>query len=290
MNVFIFAGQSNMQGADSVVAETGVFDMAAAGLQQAADRATLFTYAQVSDWDRSSPNNYTSVYPDGEAFGDIRGHMGPSMGIDGFHVHGPEVGFARTMAMSGMTSSAVIKFAGNYRSLENGRSAWCKDHSRYTDLAEFVKARLVHLTAAGHDPIVRGFVWHQGIDDALLGRSQSAYMNDLSQVICSLREDFEARDAPFVVARSFSSPMAGRGKMEPIRDGQVATAESLPAAAWVDVDDLPAINIHHFSSASQLIIGERFGKAMLELMRKVEPGSRFAVLSERARWRTRAIG
>jgi hypothetical protein len=39
----------------------------------------------------------------------------------------------------------------------------------------------------------------------------------------------------------------------------------------VSSDDLPNVNIHHFSAASQLTIGERLGDAYLALQQKSSP-------------------
>src|SRR5690242_16125425 len=44
LNLFLFAGQSNMAGADALIASTGEKDLAAAGEQTHADRNTLFTF------------------------------------------------------------------------------------------------------------------------------------------------------------------------------------------------------------------------------------------------------
>ena len=53
-----------------------------------------------------------------------------------------------------------------------------------------------------------------------------------------------------------------------VRRAQVKVAESVPSAAWIDVDDLPNVNTHHFSADSQLAIGRRFGEAFLKLATK----------------------
>ena len=53
--------------------------------------------------------------------------------------------------------------------------------------------------------------------------------------------------------------------MAQVRRAQVMIGESVPFAAWIDVDDLPNVNTHHFSADSQLIIGRRFGEALLRL-------------------------
>ena len=46
--------------------------------------------------------------------------------------------------------------------------------------------------------------------------------------------------------------------MAVVRRSQVKVGESVPFAAWIDVDDLPNVNTHHFSADSQLVIGKRY--------------------------------
>jgi hypothetical protein len=60
--------------------------------------------------------------------------------------------------------------------------------------------------------------------------------------------------------------------MVPIRAGQVAVASADPMADWVDVDDLgPWVRSHHMVSASQLRLGERLGRAYLNLVDPKRP-------------------
>ena len=94
INVFILAGQSNMAGADSVVAEP-------AGFQQTpADRATMFTTAPLPDGAKSA------LYA---PWGELQGHQ-----IKGRLVHGPEVGLARTLHEAGWRNVAMIKVFANF--------------------------------------------------------------------------------------------------------------------------------------------------------------------------------
>jgi hypothetical protein len=52
-----------------------------------------------------------------------------------------------------------------------------------------------------------------------------------------------------------------------VRRSQMKVGESLSFAAWIDVDDLPNVNTHHFSADSQLVIGKRFGEAFLKFQK-----------------------
>jgi hypothetical protein len=257
LRVFLFAGQSNMAGADALIGGTGDKDLAAAGEQIEADRRTLFTYCSGF----SDTGEY--YYP----WGDVRGHRGTTYGKGGSYVHGPEVGFERTLWAAGIRNIAIIKVANNFAKYEDGRSPWVKPHSFYTAWQAVVNRRLGELRAKGYRPVVAGFGWFQGIDDGVHRRDQASYEADLRQIIADLRAEYGSNRTPFVLARSIDSVIAGHDNMLPIRSGQVAVAEADPMADWVDTDDLgPYVRKHHMTAASQLKVGERLGRAYLNLI------------------------
>lgn len=244
LQVFIFAGQSNMLGADAIISGDGVHDLADTGQQTASDRGVRFTMSTRFlryEW------------------GDIRGHNGYHIGLSTINgkpvkVHGPEVGFSRTLN----ARVAIIKYADNYTATENGRSAWVAPGSRWTAWQAFVDAQLA---ALGEPYEVAGFIWHQGIDDGALARSQADYAADLRQVAADLRAKYGGR--PFVLARSVFSGVVG-GTMTPIRAGQLEVAAD-PGNGWVDVDDLPLVATHHLTAPAQLVAGQRFAAEYMRL-------------------------
>lgn len=267
LDVFLFGGQSNMWGADAVIDPDMITrDLADAGLQTDADRRALFTLG----WGASVPPS---------PWGDIRGHAGYCLGrteVNGARIkcHGPEVGFVRALDAAGYRHIAIIKVAANFKEYEGGKSPWIAPNAFWTPWRAFVMQRLDELTAMGHPYTIKGFFWHQGIDDGIQGRSRALYEADLTQLIADLRREYGTSGTPFVCARSIDSTLAagiaGPGAMRAIREGQVAVAES-PAnapAAWIDVDDLkPYVNQHHLTAAAQLVAGRRFAEAYLRLLK-----------------------
>ena len=272
LNVFLLAGQSNMAGADAVVPDPP-------GCQQtAADRATRFTMAPLPDGDQSK------LYV---PWGEIRGHQSK-----GVLVHGPEVGFARTLQAAGWRDVVIIKVHANF-TRDVTSWPWAEGGALFEAWAKFVDARLAELQAQGYAIRVRGFLWHQGIDDAVHGPLANHYEENLTALIGVLRKRHAAGQAPFVLARSVNSPVAhsltGAGEASPmarVRRAQVAVGTSVPRAAWIDVDDLPNVNRHHFSADSQLSIGRRFGEAFLKIQR-AEQGviARIEKKSSPSNWR-----
>ena len=249
--VFILAGQSNMAGADSKVPVPPGFQ------KTEADRVTRFTMAPLPE--AESSKQYV-------AWGEVQGHI-----LKNKLCHGPEVGFTRTLYAAGWRDIAIIKVHANFgRDVESW--PWGEGNTLFESWVKFVDARLAELTAKGDTVQVCGFLWHQGIDDAIHGKLAHQYEKNLSNLVLALRKRYATEKTPFVLARSVNSRIA-QPKPDPdaklpmaiVRKAQVAVGESLPFAAWINVDDLPNVNIHHFSADSQLVIGERYGTAFLKI-------------------------
>lgn len=255
INVFLLAGQSNMAGADSEVSDPPGFQ------QTEADHATLFTTAPLPEGDSSS------IYV---PWGELKGHS-----VKQKLVHGPEVGFARALHKAGWRRVAIIKVFANFRR-DVASWPWAKNGDINKAWMTFVDARMKELPGKGESLKVQGFLWDQGIDDAIHGKLALEYEKNLTELIASLRTRFNAADAPFVVVRSGNSRIVqpkpdpeGKSPMSIVRRSQVKVGESVPRAAWIDIDDLPNVNIHHFSADSQLIIGQRCGAAFLRIQTDV---------------------
>jgi Carbohydrate esterase, sialic acid-specific acetylesterase len=248
IHLFLMAGQSNMAGADSEV-DGQIFT------QTEADRQTRFAATAI-------PIDDKRIVP----WGDIHGYT-----IKDRIVHGPEVGFARTLYAAGWRDIAIIKVFGNFKQ-DTTAWPWAEGQPYYRIWTQFVDDRIDELKKNGKSIEVSGFVWHQGIDDAIHRKLADSYQVNLSQLIAALRKRYASPNTPFVLARSVHSPIAqptpdpdGTSPMARVRKAQVAVAESASFANWIDTDDLPNVNRHHFSAASQLIIGQRFAEALLRI-------------------------
>jgi len=246
-----------MAGADSVIEPPGL-------VLTDADRDTRFTYAP-----GPGDANSEHYYP----WGEVRGHRTLSPEHPGRLVHGPEVGFARTLYEAGFQNIAIIKVSANIPPTED-IWLWARGEAFHEAWMKFVDDRIAELMAAGRDRRVCGFVWHQGIDDALNPRRGPVYAENLRTLVRDLRERFGRPDAPFILARSVDSGIAkgmtGSGPDAPmavVRAAQVAVAEVDPLATWIDVDDQPNVATHHLTAAGQLAVGRRFAEAYLNLTR-----------------------
>lgn len=260
INVFLFAGQSNMAGADAVVATPPGFQ------PTPADHATRLTSAPLPAGEQSA------LYL---PWGELRAQRSKEQ-----LVHGPEVGFARALYAAGWRDVAIIKVYANF-----SRSAptwpWGEGGSLFNPWMQFIDSRLAELRAQGYPIRIAGFIWQQGIDDAIHGPLASHYADNLRNLIDRLRLRYGTSTTPFLLARSVNSSIAraitsngDNAPMATVRRAQVAIGDSISAAAWIDVDDLPNVNTHHFSAANQLVIGGRFGAAFLKLSQPRAPAPR----------------
>jgi hypothetical protein len=175
VNLFLFAGQSNMAGADAVVSDPPGF------VQSQADKVTRFCLASLLAGE---------VPADSLPWGDVRGHRSKDQ-----LVHGPEVGFARTLHDAGWRQVVIIKVHANFKR-DVDHWPWGKGGTFCEPWMRFVDARQMELHQQGYTVKVRGFVWHQGIDDALHGSLAGHYEQNLRGLIVALRERFRCPQAP----------------------------------------------------------------------------------------------
>jgi hypothetical protein len=257
-DVFIFAGQSNLAGADAILPSDFRFT--------SSDDNTLYT---------GGPLPLGSRSPFYCPWGKMKGHLSSYSHNDKkVSVIGPEVGFARRLDEAGIKNIAIIAAWANF-SKDAEKWPWRDGGELNNTWMAFVDERLAELRKMGFEPRIQGFVWHQGIDDAIHGRLAMSYRENLTALIQTLRKRFHVENAPFLIARSVNSPVArratGDGDNAPmgiVRTAQVAIADTVSNAAWINVDDLPNVNRHHFSAESQIVIGRRFGEAYLKLIAK----------------------
>ena len=181
-HVFIFAGQSNMAGADAPPDPVQpCLDLVDLGLQTSADKAALLTYAAGIE-----PTSPVSM-----PWGDVRGHCGAVGGQiqdpegKSYKVIGPEVGFVRHLAEWNHPPVAIIKATANFQSLYDERSPWLTEGPLGSKWRTFVAESLSSLATIAPDHKIAGIVWFQGIDDALLSRPRVEYQRDLAAIIAA---------------------------------------------------------------------------------------------------------
>ncbi len=157
---------------------------------------------------------------------------------------------------------STYKFSGQeYMELVNGVKKTLADMERYFP------------DYAGQPVELAGMFWFQGIDDASNARLASEYSIHLPNLIRDLRKDLDHPNLPAVVA---AIGWDGRHSA-PVRDAQLAIADSLERAAAVDTRPFirpegespgSSASMYYQNAATYLDIGNAMGKQMLHLHQK----------------------
>ena len=144
IRVFVFAGQSNMEGADSKVADVERFPPFAG----AADRREDVRFWHViGREDKADSKGWVPLQP-------VRNMVGP------------ELVFARDVTKATKGDIAIVKVAAGGTHLGGD---WNPDDpsgfEMYPLLLKTVRAAMADLEERGFEPVLEGFFWHQGEND-----------------------------------------------------------------------------------------------------------------------------
>lgn len=137
---------------------------------------------------------------------------------------------------------------------------------------------------AGRGYEIAGFVWWQGHKDSGSMVYAERYEKNLTHLIKTLREEFKAPDAPFVVATiGFGGEAMDKPEMLKIVDAQLAVGdlEKHPEFGgkvksidtrpfWIPADQSPKNQDFHYNQNAEVYyrVGDAMGKAMVELKSK----------------------
>lgn len=230
--VFLCAGQSNMAGMRTDVAE-----LSDPQLRLAQEN---FAFSQ-GEWHRLMPGSAQN--PGAKWFG-------------------PEISFAVAMQQMLGHPVGIIKFS------VGGSSLAVRWNPQNTDRNSFYY-KLKELVAEARkqkDFEVVGVLWMQGEADSLQEESAEAYERNFSTLIQAFRADYGDPHLPFVAGR-VNPPV----EAYPFA-GQIRTViERFQGAnySWVDCDDLPKKDDHlHFTTRGYEELGGRMAKAMNQLIVK----------------------
>jgi len=136
---------------------------------------------------------------------------------------------------------------------------------------------------------IAGFVWWQGHKDHTDGVYAPRYEQNLVNLIDSLRADFDAPNAPVVVAsigfgggdvaskpalyqKVYNAQMAvGDPAQHPEYAGTVKSVDTLPY--WRTLAESPGVQDFHYNNNAETytLVGDAMGRAMLELQNDVTP-------------------
>ena len=262
LRVFVFAGQSNMVGADSRAADIEQFPPFA-GLDRPQPKV-LFSYCIGREEKRKS-DGWEELKP-----------------IDG--MVGPELSFSREVTANTKAPIAIIKIAAGGTHLFGD---WNPDEPSgfklYPLALEQVRGALADLDRKRIRHRLEGFVWHQGENDMFEAKGKANYAANLANFIKSWRRDLKAPELRFFVGELCTGTVWGmdnRANMHAIDVAQRAVADADPLVDYVPTSQVGVeiggeAGLHyHYGTIGQLEHGVSHAQAYLRSIGKAPEPSR----------------
>lgn len=270
VDVYLLAGQSNMQGAGKLANAPASF-------------LTPITNARF--W---SGDEFVTLEPGKTQTGGRPGEFGP------------ELGLARAIAEARPGRKIyVVKFARSGQPLHHGWNGnkWASADPapgrktfypgedagdpntgvHYRDMLEVFGAALSNLRDEGVDFRVAGFAWMQGEQDSKNVLSAEGYAQSLKRLHRRLREDLGVDRLLFVFGQvlphapaleRFTHRVQVRQSMANA-DCRSGHADAIPDVYMVSTDGLPLLeDTVHYDAEGQIRLGSAFGRALLDADRQ----------------------
>jgi hypothetical protein len=261
IRVFVFAGQSNMVGADSKVADVDRFPPFRG---VTAPRNDIRFWHVIGREDKADSKGWVPLQP-------VRGMVGP------------ELVFARDVTEGTEGDIAIVKVAAGGTHLGGD---WNPENpsgfKMYPLLLETVRAAMAELERQGFDPTLEGFFWHQGENDMFEDSYRQNYGANLANFLTRLRTDLDAPALRFYVGELCTKTIWGmdlRPSMADIARGQRMATAADPLAEYVATSHVGVeigggVGLHyHYGTLGQLEHGANYAAAYLS-NQGVEPPAR----------------
>ena len=251
VRVFLFAGQSNMEGADTDPKDVAGYPPFRGVLEPPVD--VRYSY-QLGRQHRS--DGWTALTPVAEDFG-------------------PELSFAHEMRKYSDAPIAIIKDAWGGTTLVND---WAPDggdaggKKLYSRFLTQVHGRLAELKEKGEDYRIEALMWHQGENDMFHAEGRHQYEQNLGNFIARLRKDLEVPDLKVFIGEISTKGVWGmdnRGNVTLIRNAQHGVVDKDPKVFFVPTSHHSfkvgnPFGLHyHFGSLGQLEHGVAYARHFL---------------------------
>ncbi len=257
VRVFIFAGQSNMEGAHGNKEHINRFPPFA-GLD-APQEKVLFSY-NIGREEKQTSSGWVALQPVGRLVG-------------------PELSFARRVAQETGSPIAIIKCAAGGTALGDD---WDPDapggFKLYPLALRWVRSSLAALDEKKIPYRIEGFMWHQGENDMFSQEFRPAYGANLRNFLASWRRDLGTPGLRFYLGELCTKTIWGmdnRDNMHAIRSAQKAVAADDPLAEYVPTSHV-AVEIggdaglhYHYGTLGQLEHGVNYADAYLRTVGKL---------------------
>ncbi len=262
LRVFIFAGQSNMVGSDSRVADIQRFPPFE-GLEHPQDEVR-FSYC-IGRENKQRSQGWVPLAP-----------------VNG--VVGPELSFARTVTENIDAPIAVIKVAAGGTHLGGD---WNPEEpsgfEMYPLALDWVRSSLAALDEKRVPYRIEGFVWHQGENDMFEEEYMASYGKNLEHFLDRWRRDLKVPELRFFIGELCTKTIWGmdhRPCMYAISLGQRQVTDADPLADFVPTSHVGVeigggVGLHyHYGTLGQLEHGVNHADAYLKSIGRARPTDR----------------
>ncbi len=256
VRIFIFAGQSNMEGADSRISDIKRYPPFI-GLDSPQNKV-LFSYS-IGRENKMTSNGWVEL-----------------QSVNNFV--GPELSFARKVAQETKAPIAIIKCAAGGTTLgEDWNPENPGGFKLYPIAKQLIMSSLADLDKRKIPYRIEGFMWHQGENDMFNGEFRTNYGNNLKNFIAQWRQDLKMPNLHFYIGELCTKSVWGmdnRFNMYAIRTGQKSVTESDPLATYIptshdamETDDSTGLH-YHYGTLGQLEHGVNYADAYLKTINK----------------------
>lgn len=251
VKVFLFAGQSNMVGADAHPDRINQFP----GFEGAGTPQEDVLFVRLPDAGQSEPAAW--------------GRLEPS---DSF---GPEITFARSFKARDSSPLAIIKSAvgGTTVAFDWNPDAPDPGQKLYPRTLRLVRDSLKELDRRGLRYELAGVMWHQGENDMLDRKLNTQYAEGLTRLIARMRQDLNAPALKWFMGEVSEKGIWGmdnRSNLSILRQQQDRVLRLDPLLRWVPTSRL-AFEVmdsgqphYHFGTQGQLQLGQVFAGVYFE--------------------------
>ena len=185
---------------------------------------------------------------------------------------GPEVGIAEVLSEQFPDENfLLIKYAIGGASLLDWAPDYDPHKAEITGNAHFgnMYADLLSVTdsiCSGYQTKLRALLWMQGERDARIPEAGKDYQKNFEAFINAIRKDTETPGLPIIYG-SVNPPQSRYAAVETVRRAQNNINRQIPGTILINTDDLEKYEDEvHYSTAGQLELGRRFGRALAALL------------------------
>lgn len=170
-------------------------------------------------------------------------HLGPQKGIFPKGHFGPEISFARKLRAEGFTP-AIFKYTKESTSLYDD---WKQpgENGLYDDFLTSLQLAVTELTQSGYSVNIKGLIWIQGENDAIEEQSANEYQTRLLTIITDLRLKILPQKAPIILGADELHPHMQRHRQ--VLTAQIALAEADPCIVHSSMVGLAKADFTHLT-------------------------------------------